>query len=227
MGVAITISRQLGAGGDEIACAVAAELDLRIVGKGLIQEAFEGCALEEIGFDSEEARPSIVRRAIDYVRGKPVISVTPEVLNLSEPGILSTRFFSNDEYHRSVLESLLYDLTQIDDVLIIGQAAQVILRNAPNVLHVRIVAPFDARVQAVGKQFDVSEEAATQRIRSSDAARAEYLRHHYQADIDDVGLYDLVINTGHLSVHAAAELIDSAARAIGLAEEVPQACSMP
>lgn len=227
MGVAITLSRQLGASGAEIACAIAAELNLRIVGKGLIHEAIEGCTLEELGLEAEEAKPNIVSRAIDYVRGKPVIPAIPEVLNMSEPGILSTRLFSNDDYHRSVLESVLYDLTQIDDVLIIGQAGQMVLRNAPHTLHIRVVAPLEVRVQSVRKHLGISEEEAHQQIRGSDRARAEYLRHYYQADIDDVNLYDLVINIGSIPIDAAAELIVSAARAIGIAESVPQACSMP
>ena len=227
MGIAITMSRQIGTSGAEIACVVAAELDLRIVGKGLIHEAIEGCDLEEIGFDSDEAKPSIVRRAMDYVRGRPAVLTLPEVLNLSEPGVLSTRLFSNDDYYRSVAESVLYDLTLADDVLIIGQAGQIVLRNTPRTLHVRVVAPEVVRIESVQKQLGIDKQAARQRVSSSDQARAEYLRHYYQADIDDVNLYDLVINTGHISVDGAAGLIIGAARAVGIVEDVPQACTIP
>ena len=216
MGITITLSRQLGSGGAEIACGVAAELGLRVVGRGLVHEALEGCVLDDTGFEAEEEKPAFIRQALDFLQGKPPIPASHTVLNRSEPGVLSTRLFNSDQYYRSILESIVFDLTQLGDVLIIGQAGQLILREDPNALHVRVVAPLDKRVRVIQARLDVSQEEARRRIGASDKARADYLRRHYSEDIDDVKLYDLTLNTGTVPEDAAIKLTVDAVKAAGL-----------
>ena len=216
MGITITLSRQLGSGGAEIACGVAAELGLRVVGRGLVHEALEGCVLDDTGFEAEEEKPAFIRQALDFLQGKPPIPASHTVLNRSEPGVLSTRLFNSDQYYRSILESIVFDLTQLGDVLIIGQAGQLILREDPNALHVRVVAPLDKRVRVIQARLDVSQEEARRRIGASDKARADYLRRHYSEDIDDVKLYDLTLNTGTVPEDTAVKLTVDAVKAAGL-----------
>jgi cytidylate kinase len=216
MGITITLSRQLGSGGAEIACGVAAELGLRVVGRGLVHEALEGCVLDDTGLEAEEEKPAFIRQALDFLQGKPPIPASHTVLNRSEPGVLSTRLFNSDQYYRSILESIVFDLTQLGDVLIIGQAGQLILREDPNALHVRVVAPLDKRVRVIQARFDVSQEEARGRIRASDKARADYLKRHYREDIDDAKLYDLTLNTGTVPEDAAIKLTVDAVKAAGL-----------
>ena len=216
MGITITLSRQLGSGGAEIACGVAAELGLRVVGRGLVHEALEGCVLDDTGFEAEEEKPAFIRQALDFLQGKPPIPASHTVLNRSEPGVLSTRLFNSDQYYRSILESIVFDLTQLGDVLIIGQAGQLILREDPNALHVRVVAPLDKRVRVIQARLDVSQEEARRKIGASDKARADYLKRHYSEDIDDAKLYDLTLNTGTVPEDAAIKLTVDAVKAAGL-----------
>lgn len=227
MSTVITLSRQLGAGGAEIACHVAAELGLRLVGREMINEAIEGCVIEGIPLDADESRATIIQRALDFVQGRPPVTDNVPVANLSEPGVLSNRPFHSDEYYRSVLESILFDLSQRDNVLILGQAGQVILRDHPGAFHIRIVAPLDARIQTIQTRFGLVTDKAKRAIESSDKARAQYLKRHYKADIDDARLYDLTINTGKIPPPQAVELILSALRESGLLPvKEPLACSI-
>jgi cytidylate kinase len=215
MGTTITLSRQLGAGGEAVACGVAAELGLRVVGRGLVEEAIEGCVVDGSVPESEEERPHIVQRAVRFLQGKPAAPSSPSVLNLSDSGVLSTRLFDRDQYRRSVLESVIFDLTRSGDVLVVGQAGQVILRDDPGAFHVRIVAPLYTRLQNIRRHLDISEEEALQRIETSDSARSDYLRRHYGENIDDVRLYDLSVNTGVVTQDAAVRLVVEALRAAG------------
>ena len=221
MGIAITLSRQIGAGGAEIACGVAAELGLRVIGREAVHEAIQSCLIHDTPLESEDEKPHLVRRALDLILGKPSKLDSYSVFNLSDPGILSTSLFSNEDYHRSVLESIVWDLTQSSNVLILGQAAQVILRNSPNTFHVRVVAPSTQRVETLQKRHHIDSTEAHRRIEASDRARAGHLKRHYGADIDDAKLYDLTVNTGSISIATATRLIVEAieTRTLGQREQ--------
>lgn len=227
MGLVITLSRQLGAGGAETACGVAAELNLRVVGREMVHEAIEGCAMENIPLEAEASQSTIIQRALDFIQGRPTGTEAIPVFSETGPGILSTRLFSTDDYYRSVLESIVFDLAHKGNTLIMGQAGQIILRDQPGVFHVRIVAPLEQRIQTIQRRFGLSAEKATRRIEASDRARAEYLRRHYKVDIDDARLYDLTINTGKIAPQQAVEFILEAVAEAGLlSAEGAFACSI-
>jgi len=44
-------------------------------------------------------------------------------------------------------------------------------------------------------------------VQKSDRERAAFIEHHFHRNIDDPLAYDLILNTGEVSVEAAAELI--------------------
>jgi cytidylate kinase len=101
-------------------------------------------------------------------------------------------------------------------VVIMGRGAQVILRDQPGALHVRLEAPWEDRVQRVKQRYDLRGEGARTEaqnlIARRDAVSADYVRRFYDVDINDAMLYHLVLNTGKLSFEAAAQLIVAAAR---------------
>jgi cytidylate kinase len=110
------------------------------------------------------------------------------------------------QYHRSV-QSVLHEQAAEGNVVIVGRASQVILRDFPGALHVRLIAPVDVRVQRVSVEKGISLEASRATIEASDQNRRSYLRRYYHVNWGDPVLYDLVINTEHISVALAAEMI--------------------
>jgi cytidylate kinase len=104
--------------------------------------------------------------------------------------------------------------------VIVGRGGQVILHGYPGVLHVRIEAPTEDRIQRVKEQFRQNRQptadielrrAAQDWILDRDAASADYIRRFYHEDWGDTLLYHLVINTGMLGIDQAAEVIARAA----------------
>jgi cytidylate kinase len=91
--------------------------------------------------------------------------------------------------------------------VIVGRSGQVLLRDRRDVLHVRVVAPLDLRIQYVREREGLDEAAARVRIQRKERDRALYLQTHYHCRPDDAQLYDLVVNTGVLSLDDAVELI--------------------
>ena len=86
----------------------------------------------------------------------------------------------------------------------------------PDVLHVRVVAPFEMRVARLRGERNVSEESARACLEASDRARARYLRRSHGVRLDDPALYHLTINTGLLDLPQAVDLVVRLPRPLGL-----------
>jgi cytidylate kinase len=173
----LTLSRQLGSEGDWVAHEVARKLGL--------------CYMDH----------QIVNRAAREAR-------VPEVAlaHLDELGFLGLRPSPQD--HRAYLnavESLLKELAEHGNVVIVGCGAQVVLRHHPQAVHVQIVAPFDVRLERLMAQESIPEDAAVNRLVASDRTRATYLRENYGVNWLDPELYDMMINTKTISPRRAAD----------------------
>ncbi len=182
----ITLSRELGSRGDDVAIAVAEKLKLRLVGRELINQAAR-----------QAGAPEIALAEIDELG----------LLGL-KPGRAALQLY------RATVEQVIRDLAAGGNVLLVGRGSQVVLAGHVGVLHVRIIAPHAARSLCVQTRCRVSSEAAAARIAASDQARGAYLRRHYGARSDDPQLYDLMINMAHLSVEDAAALVCLAANQV-------------
>ena len=101
-------------------------------------------------------------------------------------------------------------------MVILGRGGQAILKDKPDVLHVRIEATLDARVRWVqrrdmtGMVPEFQQRAAQERVKERDRVAAGYLRRFYDIDWEDPGLYHLAIDTDEWRIEAAAGLIASA-----------------
>jgi cytidylate kinase len=112
------------------------------------------------------------------------------------------------DYMRELLR-VIHTVSAHGSAIIVGRGAQYVL-SAEEALRVRIVCPLEMRVHGLAQRNDMSESAARNEIERVEADRREFIRQNYHTDIADSSAYDLVINTGHLSVEVAADLLASA-----------------
>ena len=175
----ITISRQLGSLGDEVAHAVADKLDYQIIGRDLINQAAVRANV-----------PEVALAAIDDL-GLLDLHPPPESIHA---------------YQNSISE-IMHELAAVGNVVIVGRAGQVILRDNPQVLHVKVIAPERMRFQRVAQQQNTTLECAQAQVLTSDKTRKNYLNKYYQVRWDDPQLYDLIVNTARLQPQQAACLI--------------------
>jgi cytidylate kinase len=83
----------------------------------------------------------------------------------------------------------------------------VILADLRDVLHVRIIAPFEKRVAYVMQREGLDHHTAEARIHRKDHERASYLEREYHHHPDEAHLYDLVLNTSLLDLESAVDII--------------------
>lgn len=223
----VTVSRQLGCGGDETARGVAEVLGWRFIDREIINRAAEAAgvpdaALRELEYEGQR---NLVDRILEAMRLMPPIPAATEVGLIEAGAPLSVPFgglftpamtplaLTMEDYVRMV-EMVILDLAREGDLVTVGRGSQVLLRDMPGSLHVQIVAPFEKRVEAMMERDNLPRPAAVTRVRTSDQARADYLRRYYNVNWLDPTLYDLVINTARVPVPAAIELIVSALKAM-------------
>lgn len=179
----ITLSREMGSRGDDIARAVAARLGLRLVGRELINRAAK-----------EAGAPEVALAEIDELG---LLGVKPSAAAL--------------RLYQEKVAAVIHELAAHGDVLLVGRGGQMLLADRPDVLHVRIIAPRPMRLALVQERCRVPAEVAEARIDASDAARTGFLKRHFGVRGDEAYLYDLVINMVHMDVSAAVDLVCLAA----------------
>jgi cytidylate kinase len=177
----VTISRQVGSYGDEIAALVAESLHYRLIGRDEFHEM------------AEAADPEFKKAFVQFE-------------SAVEPRFFERFFFQNPAY-TSLFESITYDLAGTGDVVILGRGAQVVLQESPGVFKARIVAPLETRVRRVMEKRRVSLEEASDFVSRYDHQRKAIIQSIYLKDLSDWYLYDMILNTGWFPPQAGATIL--------------------
>lgn len=232
----ITLSRQLGSHGGNIATEVAQALGLRLIDAETINRAAQRAgvprlALAELEHEGERGLANQVLKALRTMPGLRSTAPFPispaDERDTTAPG-LSTMTIpfaglfsptvpplsaSLEGYVRMV-GLVIRGLAHEGDVLLLGRGGQVILKSHPGALHIQTVAPISDRVEVVMTRYELGKREAQNRVRASDRARFDYLRRYHDVDWLDPTLYHLVINAGRVRISAAVDLIIGAQQAI-------------
>jgi cytidylate kinase len=195
---AVTISREYGSGGGEIASRLAAKLGWRLVDHEIIvQVAHELDISVEEAESRDESAQSTVSLILNSMRAvnPAMFSVTPVPVE------------SDEQMYREALTRVVEAAAATGNVVIVGRASQVLLADYRDILHVRVVAPLEKRVEYVMRREALKKEDARSRIQLKDRDRQRYLQSEYHHRPDEAQLYDLVINTGVLDLDSAVNLI--------------------
>jgi len=222
----ITVSREVGSGGDLVAHSVAEELGYDAVDKKLITEVAQLANVSEFEVERyDEKGVSRLRRFL----GDLVIPRSPRAVPLwgvGFPDDMSTSVlipeqnlaqvnYLDHEKCLSFVRFVVRDFAERGNVVILGRASQAILADWPDAVHVRTIAPLEKRCQWVMQQRGLDREAALDLIKDTDRSRARYIRNNYDVEWDDPALYHLTLNTEKTgvdrSVHLVAEMVRSAA----------------
>jgi cytidylate kinase len=208
----ITLSRQSGSWGDEIAARVCDLLNYRYFDKQLMLETAAEVGLGEaevVDFseDSYEVQDFISRLFRSGPRTVKHVIVREEEHGLIDPLTDTTL---NETQCASLVRYAVLMAYQTGNTVIVGRAGQAILRDKPGVLHVRIVAPMDLRIQRLRAQGMSGISDIKAKIGQQDRAAAEYLDRFFGIKWDDPANYHLLINTGMMGVEEAAQVIAAA-----------------
>lgn len=148
-GVIFTIAREHGSEGKQIGKLVAEKLGIPFYYKEMTV-----LAAQEAGLD---------RRFVSDI-------------NVNSPAILHELYLSTSVIQQAVIaqETIIRRIAQNGSCVIVGRAADWVLRDNPNVIRVFIHAPRQFRIASIMERYGDSKEDAAANIRRSDEARAAY-----------------------------------------------------
>ena len=181
----VTVSRQRGSGGAEIARQVATSLGYDYADKNTIERVFRQYGMTK--FDD---------------------------LYSSTPGIRDVLSYDN-LLTISMFNEMLEAIAQRGRVVIVGRGGFAVLGGYADVLDVRIEAPVSARLQRIMAEENLTSiDEATARVTEDDNMRRKFVKMFYNKAWDDRANFDLVLDTGDLSYDAAATQIIDAINAL-------------
>ncbi len=196
---AITISREYGSGGGEIAARMAQRLNWHLFDHEAVERVARRLDItQEEAEEHDENESSLGTRILESFSAiQPVMSASPlpQLLHI-DPHV----------YHEA-LKRIIEQVVSEGHVVIVGRGTQMMLAKRRDVLHVRVEAPLDQRITYVTRREKLNREEAKARIHDKDGGRERSLLAQYRHSPNNPQLYDLIVNTGTISLDRTVDLI--------------------
>ena len=198
----ICVSRALGAGGEDIARLTSERLSYAYVDEEIIARAAARGEIHPETVADEERRKSLMANLLAAMaQGGPGFGAPPVEIVSNEPSSAEVRSFIRDA---------IEEVAGKGKAVIVAHAASHALGSGSGALRVLITASPETRAARLAEAEVLDRSEAEKALKSSDAARADYLKRFYETKELPTD-YDLVLNTDALSVERAADLIVCAA----------------
>ena len=173
----ITISRQIGSLGDELASFLAEKLACPVISREYALKNFYG-----------ELSSGVLER-----------------LNESAKFFLEPVAAGSEETYKSVLMDRIEGICEKvreekGDLIILGMGSGVILAGDPYAINIRICASDKTRIDRVRKRYNVEAGDAEQIIRIGDRKHKRFVSTLFGEDIGDSSIFDICVNTDILTV---------------------------
>jgi CMP/dCMP kinase len=209
---AVTISREYGSGGGEIAARLARRLGWQLVDHQIVAEAARKLGVHEaVVAAHDEKAGGIISRVFQWPYPIP-----PE----------------EAQAYYETLRRVVLEAANTGHAVIVGRGGQVLLADRRDVLHVRVVAPLEQRVAYVVRREGLDTDTARTRAQQKESDRIRYYQTQFQCQPDDPHLYDLVFNTAILTLDSIVDQIcqaleQKASRLSVQEEELGPAAGLP
>ncbi len=197
----ITLAREYGSGGREIARRVAERLGWELADRSLLE------SVARLANTTRETAEAFDERCDTWMArvAKLLWAGSPDTFTGTPVDVLDSDTMAG--VTRRVIEEAAHG----GPCVIVGRGAQCILAGRPDVLHVFVYADEDERLKRLAARYPTIEEARLA-MDQMDRTRAEYVRRYHGCDWRSRYLYDVMINT-RVGVDMAAELVLRAAAA--------------
>jgi CMP/dCMP kinase len=193
----ITVSRQFGAGGSELARKLGERLDWPVLDDEVACRCAQRLQIETSAVERlREHSPTLLARLTAALLVAP-----PEA-----PGIDTSDLLRIDAIAEAALASIT-EAAQTLPLIVVGFGTQCIFANRADALHVRLIAPLATRVDRLRARFGWDASNATAQVRRMDEERRRYVQRYFHRDVNDPLLYDVQINTGRTTFDEAASMI--------------------
>lgn len=194
----ITINRECGSGGREIARQIGEILGLKVYDKAIIE-----AICEKFNLDEEEIlrikskKINLWDDLCQFYRqfGATAGSYQPESKNITSRELYAAE------------SQLMRNLASQESCIIVGRAGFHVFKDDPDALHLFIIADRDVRIKKVAERYGFDENAAAKYIDETDNARENFTKYFTGVSRYDARNYDFVINVSQFTPEAVAAVL--------------------
>lgn len=193
----ITISRSAGSGGTTIGKLLAKHYGINFYDKEILRLASDDSGINE----------ALFARVDERVKTTTLFKVSRRVYNgeLIPP---ASGDFTSDRNLFNYQAKVLRELAAQESYVVIGRAADFVLRDLPNVFKIYVYADEEFCTEHEAKRLCIPKEDAASRIRKLDRERNEFHRFYTGRNRDDCRNYDLCLNTRVFGFEGCVEMIE-------------------
>lgn len=194
----ISVGRQLGSGGCEIAKKLAADLGCKFYDRELINMAAERSGFNPKIFEQQDESHGTLKTLFGAFSGRL--------------GRMFNEFYSNSMSQEELFQiqsEVIFKAAKTENCVFVGRCADYILRNKQGLFSVFITADDADRVRVVAERQKCSESDARRYIERCEVQRAAYYNFYTSKKWGAAASYDLCVNSSLLGWEGTAELIES------------------
>lgn len=194
--VVITIARQYGSGGKTVGKMLAKELGIPWYSRDILKMASEESGINEqlfMQFDEKLSKSLFQRMSTDVYTG--------ELIPPGSSDFVSAKNLFN--YQAEVIKRL----ANTQGCVIIGRAADFVLKDYPNVVSVFVHGSETFNLARAMEQNSMTEDEMKKFIAKTDKYRAQFYKHYTGREWTDARNYDLCLNSSKLGFEKCVEEI--------------------
>lgn len=198
----ITVGRQFGSGGRELARLLADQLGIAYLDKELLVEAARHAGVNPEFFEDKDERfPTFLHGLFSFTMG-----VTPMCYYTGAGAI------TDDGLYKAVGDFLLATAEK-QSFVVVGRTADYVLRHHPRVLNLFLHAPMaDCVSRITARTEGLTADKAEALAKRTNKWRADYYNFFTDKTWGDARSYHLCLDTGALSIPACAEAVKAVLR---------------
>ena len=203
----ITVEREYGSAGAEIAMRLAERLGWELVDHALVKKVAEECHVESSLVESRDERcdPWYHRFTKAFWQGAPERNLAPS----------SSEAFDCEQMVAHV-RNAIEDAADRGNCVIVGRGAACILSSRIDAFHIFVYGCRKEKLEYARKHF--GPEITPEKMEQVDRERAAYVRKYFGLEWDNRKLYDLMVNSA-VGVEAVVNAVIDAA---GVTPRVPE-----
>lgn len=193
--IVISIGRELGSGGKEIAEMVASRLGFKFYDKKLLE-----VAASESGLDTTVFQNADERETSGFIGS--MFSIHGSFANA-----LSGSSCMDSDQLFEIQSEAIRTIAEKENCIIVGRCAEYVLRDHPRMASIFITADHKERVRYIMENEGKSHSEAEETIEKGDKRRRQYHDYYATTRWGEARCYDLCINASHMGLEGTTEFI--------------------
>jgi len=182
----VTLSRQFGSRGDDIAQELARRTGFRLVGRQALEQRMRA----QFGVDPPE----------------PAGGRAPPGEPESAGGADAVRERARLNLYANLIAQIAVEMATREHLVMVGRGGQFLFREATCAFHLRVAAPKQWRAATVAAEMGLAPPAAAELVSRCDAIQTRYLHTVFGRSPQHADLYHLTLNTAAMDLERAGDL---------------------